>query len=265
LSILLFLGLGLQAEASDNERLAATAPVLVVAVEDGPYPPWILPTGEGLDLTMVRLAAARLSWRVRFEAMPWPRCLAAVTAGEVSACVGVSYQAERARRMRYPLTADGQPDGTYRLHTDTYVLLRRVGSAIRSDAAGLVLDHGGEAVAVQSGFSIGGTLRAQGLRIDESDRELETILRKLQAGRVIGAAVLADSVRRLLAEQSTRRPLVPQVEIVEPPLITKDYFLVFNPTFHEQHTAFAQALWEEFPRVRGADIYQELLRQEQGR
>lgn len=230
--------------------------VLVVAHEDVAVPPWILEQpGQGLDCELARRAALAAGLELRFEVVPWKRCLALLEAGRVDAVLSASYLPERAVYARYPRTGEGGLDHDRRLHLDAYALYRPLGS--RLDYDGSRLHHLDGRIAARSGFSVIDRLRSLGAEVDDDSKELEPIFRRLTSARVVGAALLVSSAERYLQDHPD---IARQVERVPTPLLSKSYFLIAGRPRYDANPAPFEALWTAIGEIRESPDFLEHLR-----
>lgn len=234
---------------------ASGAEPLVIAHEDVPVLPWIGDPGRGLDCDLVRQAAAQVHEEVRFEVMPWKRCLVMLEAGQVDGLLAASYQPDRAVFARYPMTAEGEPDPGRRLHMDSYGLYRLKGSEVGFDGERLVGVDG--RIAAQSGFSVIAQLRDLGAEVDEDSKEMEPILRRLTAGRVVAAALLTASADRYI---STRPEFAQRIERAPTPLVSKPYYLIVSDDCYRRSPERIEALWSAIGEARVSDAHRDRMR-----
>jgi polar amino acid transport system substrate-binding protein len=218
-----------------------------------PLRPWRLEGQQGLDFELIRQLQPQLAVRFEFIALPWKRCLLSLEQGRVDGAMGVSYSAERSAFAMYPLH-EQQPQVALRMRSESYVLYRRKGTAVRWHA-GAVVDLLG-VVGIQHGYSITDFLQQLKVPVDSGAGSAEANLHKLLKGRV-GAAVLLGQegdywLRHNLAFHAA-------LERVEPPLQEKHYYLVYSRAFYERHTAWVLRSWQAVALARDSAIYRQQL------
>jgi polar amino acid transport system substrate-binding protein len=230
----------------------AAATRLLLCFEDSDVPPWRMRDQSGLNFVLLNGVARRLGLRFEYRPLPWRRCQDDLLSNRADGAFGMSWTHDRARVLRYP---DGAPqaDGQ-RLFVGGYVLLRRRGNAVRYDGQRILGLRG--SIGVQRGTSITQDLRRQGLPLDDSAPDVRSTVLKLAAGRVDAAAIGTDQAERLLASDAALRA---QVEIVQPPLIVKPYFLVFSPGFAQRHPQLVQRIWAAVTVERESAAYRQHL------
>ncbi|MDA3962027.1 MAG: transporter substrate-binding domain-containing protein [Planctomycetota bacterium] len=233
--------------------LAAPASELVIAHEDSPVHPWVYPDGRGLDLELIQSGADRAKITVRFEVMPWKRCLAMLAAGKIDGVSSASYNQERSAYAAYPRNAAGQLDLSRCLHYDSYALYRKAGLATPSWDGEKIGGLTG-AVGAQTGFSVIPQLLALGARVDDGSKDIEPIMHRVLSGRVAAAAFLSRSADHVLATDPNFRG---QIERLDPPLVTKPYFLILRPGLSK---ALREKLWAGIADERQSDAFQAKLR-----
>lgn len=228
----------------------STAP-LVIAMNQESEPPWVLPSGEGIDQRLVMQASLRSGIPVRFLPLPWPRCLAQLEAGTVDGLLNVSYTPEWAAFARYPRGPKGAVDEGRRLHRDTYSLFLRRGDQLTWSPDGGFQGPVG-LVAAQQGYHIVGILRQQGVAVDDSVQGLLTNLEKLAAGRVQAAALHTRFVTAILDQ---RPDLAERIAGLPTPLATLDYYLVLSRRSAARRPDPAGALWTAIDQLRAGSDY----------
>lgn len=246
----LLLALGLLAPA-------APADTLKVCLNDVPHMPWRLPdaqnrvTRTGLDFVFLDLLAKRADIRIEVELLPWKRCMADIKIGLQDAIQGISYLPEREELGHYPQIAS-QPDETLAVRRDQYAWYAPVGADLRWDGKHL---HGLPAealVGVQSGYSIAGTVKGLGFKVDEAARTAESNLTKLARGRVAAAALQAREADRVLA---TKPALAQAVQRLNPMLQERPYYMIFSRNYVARSKRPLPLWWRDVVWVRDSPAY----------
>lgn len=229
----------------------AVAETLRVAYEDRELPPYYLGNGAevdaqrpGLSVELVRMAATDLGLDLRITRMPWLRCLAALERGEIDAIFNASFKEDRMANGVYPMLR-GHPDPSRRIAAVTYVLYRKAGGAVAWDGRSLAhLSTLGGPIGTPAGYSIADDLEKAGVPVQEAP-DTTANFRKLDAGRITAVATLDVIGDALL-------PSFPGLEKVEPPLVTKDYFVMLSHQFVTAHPVMADRLWQRIATLRDA-------------
>ncbi|MEJ6000204.1 substrate-binding periplasmic protein [Paucibacter soli] len=206
-----------------------------------------------MDSTQIGFAimqAASQRWsglKLRFEAMPWLRCLRDVAAGEQDAVMGASITAERASTMVFPALADGSEDRSKRMYSLGYVLLRPRGSSLSWDGQQFRNLQG--ALGAQHGYSIAEHVRAMGLKVDDGALTAAALLKKFELGRVEGLLMSQSH----MAGRTTPPEWPEGAELAGPPLLQKNYFLAFSKAFMQQYASQARQLWQAVEQARDSE------------
>lgn len=235
-------------------------PGLVIAYETTPNPPRHLGEGTaidwerpGLTLELLKLVGQRLRMNVAFKRVPWKRGLLLLETGEVDGLFHASYVAEREAIGAYPKTADGWPDERRAIFTQSYSLFVRTDSRVTWDGTTIGgLD--GRPVGATAGYSVVADLERRGVRVD-AGRVPALNLAKLLEGRIAAYAELEN-----LAGEIVRRDpeLSGRIVKLEPPLITKPYYLLLSRAFVERDRESAEAVWGAIAEVRDSARFRAL-------
>jgi polar amino acid transport system substrate-binding protein len=208
--------------------------------------PWRTLDGHGLDFELLNEAARRIGIRFDYRSMPWKRCLAQVKANEVDGLFAASFSADRQDIGVYP--GGPQADPARRMHTDSYVLVRRKGSAIDWD--GKKFSHVDGRIGFQLGYSVGEFLRSKQVPVDEGSQQADELVQKMLAGRLVAAALGGGDALRLM-----RTPYGKQIEVARVPLVEKPYYLMLSHAFVAQQPALAERIWKTVEEVRTSPAY----------
>jgi polar amino acid transport system substrate-binding protein len=225
---------------------AKANPTITLCFERQEVLPWRTLDGHGLDFELLDEAARRIGVTFDYRSMPWKRCLEQVKANELDGLFAASFSSERLAIGAYP--GGRQADTARRLHTDSYILVRRKGSAIDWD--GKQFRHVDGRVGFQLGYSVGEFLRSKQIPVDEGSQQADELVQKLMAGRLVAAALGGGDAVRLL-----RGPLVSQLEVLPVPLIEKPYYLVLSHRFVETDPQLAERIWDAIGAVRAQPAY----------
>jgi polar amino acid transport system substrate-binding protein len=211
--------------------------------------PWRTEKGGGLNFELLKLVEKRLDIQFDFQSTPWKRCLAQLKANAVDGAFAVSYKPDRRELGEYP--GNDSVDASKRMHTDTYVVLRRKGSKVGWD--GKTFSNLDGAIGFQLGYSVGDVLRAQNVEVDEGSQRADELARKLLAGRLAAAAMGGSDAAGLM-----RGPLGAQLEQLPVPIIEKPYFLILSHALLASKPQLAARIWSEIEQARNSPAYKKL-------
>ncbi|WP_229260625.1 transporter substrate-binding domain-containing protein [Duganella alba] len=228
---------------------AAARDTVTLCYEAQDVKPWRTEKGGGLNFALLKMVEQRLDIQFDFQSIPWKRCLAQLKANAVDGAFAVSYKADRRELGEYP--GGQEVDATKRMHTDTYVVLRRKGSQVAWD--GKQFSHLDGAIGFQLGYSVGDVLRAQNLEVDEGSQRADELARKLIAGRLAAAALGGSDAAGLM-----RGPLGAQLEQLPIPIIEKPYFLILSHALVASKPQLAARIWSEVEQARNSPAYRKL-------
>ncbi|MTV38674.1 transporter substrate-binding domain-containing protein [Duganella radicis] len=232
---------------------AAPRETVTLCFEAQDVKPWRTEKGGGLNFELLKLVEQRLDVRFDFQSIPWKRCLAQLKANAVDGAFAVSYKPDRRELGEYP--GGENLDTSKRMHTDTYVVLRRKGSKVEWD--GKHFSNLDGAIGFQLGYSVGDVLRAQNLEVDEGSQRADELARKLIAGRLAAAAVGGSDAAGLM-----RGPLAPQLEQLPVPIIEKPYFLILSHALVATRPQLATRIWSTMEQARNSPDYKKLAQAE---
>jgi len=234
----------LLAAGAGPRALAAQAPVpatIALCFERQDVAPWRSVDGRGLNFDLLDEVGRRLGLHFAYESMPWKRCLEQLKANQLDGAFSVSFSRERMALGAYP---GGEPaDPQQRMHTDSYVLVRRRGSQVGWD--GKEFSHVDGRIGFQLGYSVGDFLRAHAVPVDEGSQRSDELLEKLLAGRVAAVALGGATAARLL-----RLPQASVLEQLPVPLVEKPYYLILSHAFVQGHPELAARIWKTIGQVR---------------
>ncbi|MDT8991525.1 transporter substrate-binding domain-containing protein [Curvibacter sp. APW13] len=205
--------------------------------------------GSGLNFELINRSAQTAGVRISYAPMPWKRCLAELQANRVDGAFAASYKTDRLELGAFP--GGAVPDANKRLHTDSYVLVRKKGSAVEWN--GKTIQGLDGAVGVQLGYSVGDQLRAMQVPVDDGSGTVQELLLKLLAGRVAAAAIGGGDAKNVL---NADRKVAGQLELLPIPLVEKHYFLMLSHALLESRPALASALWKGIETARKSQVYQ---------
>lgn len=210
--------------------------------------PWRTVEGTGLNFDLIDSAAGKLGIRVKYEGIPWKRCLSELKANRMDGAFGVSFKRDRLDIGVYP--GGNLPDDAKRLYTDGYMLLRNKGSSVTWDGKTIGGLEG--AVGIQLGYSVGDQLKSMNIPVDDGSINLRELVRKLVAGRIGAAAIGGSDAKFLSSKEPT---LAKQFEILPIPLVQKPYFLMLSHQVFDANPERALRLWKAIETERKSATY----------
>jgi len=235
-------------------------PTLVIVYETTPNPPRHFGVGTaidwdrpGLTVELLKRVGERLRVNMSFKRVPWKRGLLMLETGEADGIFHASYVASREAIGVYPKTAAGRPDETRALFSQSYSLFVTRGSKVTWDGTAIG-GLEGRPVGATDGYSVIKDLERLGVPV-EPGRVPALNLAKLVQGRLAAYAELEN-----LAGAIIRRDPVEFESVVklEPPLVTKPYYLLLSRQFVMRDPGLANAVWDAIPEVRASRAFHEL-------
>lgn len=243
--LVLCLGLGLSGQAFAN-------PVWTLCFEEANILPWRTANAQGLNFDLLRMTAQRVGVSLKFEALPWKRCLSELQANRVDGAFAASFHPDRRAIGVYP--GGDVADDQKRMHVDRYVLIREKGGPVEWD--GKTIKGLTGPVGAQLGYSVVGNLKALGIPVDDGSQTARELLFKLMQGRLAAAAVGGSDAMILmgLPEFATR------LEVLPVPLVEKSYFLLLSHQLMREQGERGRQFWTVLEQVRNGDAYRKLER-----
>ena len=190
----------------------------------------------GIAVDIIVRAAKNLGHTVQFIRVPNKRVLLTVQSGKADGAFIFSYKQEREQYGLYPMK-HGKPDSDLRIASMSYYFYALAINNMKWD--GKTLTGSNRHVGANTGYSIVADLKRMGYKVEEA-KTTQQNFQKLKSNRfgVLAAqSITADAY--LIFEQNTA------VERLEPPLKTKDYFLMLSHQFYKKYPHKAKQLWQE--------------------
>lgn len=219
---------------------------LTICLEKKVVIPWRLSGNSGLNFDILAIVARRHNIEFRYQSLPWKRCLARLSRGEVDGAFSVSFTEERLAFGAYP--GGTAPDARARLHLSRYMLLRRKGSQIDWD--GKAFHHVDGVVTFQLGYSVGDMLKRHAVQVIETGDSLTVIARRVLSGSIAAAALYDSDAAELMASGPASG-----LEMLPIPLIEKPYFLMLSHALVKARPALADQIWKGIEDARNSPEY----------
>lgn len=208
----------------------------------------LLKDGRGLAVELLEIASKKTGVTYELVALPWKRCLMEVEKGEVAGAFPASFSEERAKFAAYPMT-DNKPDAEKRLNTDGYTLYRLKGNNVSWDGSKFSNLTG--PIGTQASYSIIPDLIKWGAKVDTQTRKPETLMRALVDGHLQSVALLTGQGSYTLKNPA----YAGKVEAVDPPLVSKPYYLIISKEHYEKNRKSIDALWTAIATERNSAQY----------
>lgn len=201
----------------------------------------------GLAVEIILKAAKDIGVEIELVRYPGKRVLKYIEVGEVDGGFIFSYNKERAKYGAYPMLNDKLAKEK-RVASLSYYLYKLKKSSVQWDGKEIKVgeEEGVKSgfVGVRPGFSIMSYLEELNLKVIEK-KKLSDLFNLLEKERVIAVAsqgVVADNLLKVNNVTGVKR--------VEPPLKTKDYFLIFNKNYKNKNEFIVEKLWNQIEIVR---------------
>ena len=221
--------------------------------EDQDSYPWVLRDRPGLNIRLMQLLERELKIPVKLVPMPWKRCLAEMANNNVHGAFAASYKLDRIEMGHYPSARDGKPDPAYRLHSSSYSLYRMKGSTLGWN--GKTFENLVGQIGTLSAHSIIDFLRERGVSVDDGSKNPVDTLRKVQAGRLQGAALQTSRTEHILALHPDLARSIERVPIL---LEERPYFLMLSFNLVEQSPELASSIWRSIEKLRESPEYKRI-------
>ncbi|MBB5203228.1 polar amino acid transport system substrate-binding protein [Inhella inkyongensis] len=212
--------------------------------EDVENAPWIF-TGarQGYSQLMMAEVAKQAHISIKLTPMPWKACLAAVKEGKMDGAISGSYSKERAEFAVYPMEGDS-PDTTRRMYYASYAFYRHKDHPVNWDGKSLKASG---LIGAQSGFSVVAQLKELGARVEDNTTSADEVLKRVAEGRYQAGVVSISEGDASLAQNPALRAALVRVN---PPMVEKPYFTLFNKDFAARNDMAVRMIWTGVKMVR---------------
>ncbi|WP_374347311.1 substrate-binding periplasmic protein [Chitinimonas sp.] len=234
--------------------MRAQAAPLHLCFEDVPQPPWTMPDGSGLNISLLKLVEKQLGEQFVFVAKPWKRCLEEVRSGALDGIISAADSPERRSFSVAPTLADGRADPDAALCEDRFnVFLRKAGPG-KWD--GRLLSSPAHSVVVQTGYIVADLLRQRGVAVNDSVKSAEAGLRLLAEG-FADVAVLQGYEAERLVESDPR--FAGKIALAAPPYEVLPLYLLISRKTHAANPGRIDAIWAAIRSQKASPAYRSLL------
>jgi len=207
----------------------------------------VLADKPGAAVELIKLIESKVPGiKIELVRYPWTRCLKELNDGNIDAVFNASFEEERLKIGAYPWKADSV-DTDRKLTTIAYHFYKLK----RSDFAwdGKVVSGKSSSIGAPTGYSIVEHLKKIGLKVNESS-STQSNMKKLISGRVSAIAlqeINGDYLIKTLDEFSN-------LEKVEPPIITKPYYLMISNQFKGKNPKITEKIWDAVASLRDESL-----------
>ncbi len=204
------------------------------------------PDNPGPAIELVDLAAARLGCKMVWQRKPLRRILRELETNDIDATLALSYSKERATTMVYPMK-NSTPDASLALWTLSYDFYVKHGSTLTWD--GKSFNRTPTRVGANAGYSIIKDLADMGIGVEAAQGDVNNL------GKLVNNRIEVYAGQSLFVDQLREQPAFKVIEKLSPPIVRKDYFLVFSNGFYASSGDTAHKLWkhiEEAKKSHGA-------------
>ncbi len=188
----------------------------------------------GIAVEIIQAAARDIDAKIVLSRYPNKRVQTLLKSGMIDGAFVFSYKDSRKEMGQYPLI-NGKLDSSRRIAVMSYYFYVTTNSPVSWNGKALI--NTSQQVGANMGYSIVGDLRKIGIVVEEA-MNTEQNLRKLVSGRIS-----AYAAQDFTADVSLKTLGIKQVKKLQPPIKTKDYFLIFSHQFVGDHPNLAKQLW----------------------
>lgn len=194
-----------------------------------------VPPLPGIAVEMAERAAADCGAEPTFARYPGGRLLALMQNNSIDAVLMLSFTPERMALGVYPML-EVAADPEFRIATLTYAFYVRSDSGVTWDGTTFVdLDH---PIGVNNGWSIANDLQKLGLPV-KAAKDTQNNFNMLLHNRIDAFAIQTTIGNAYIQAHA----LADRIKVLEPPISTKPYYLVFSHGWYAQHRDVADCMW----------------------
>jgi polar amino acid transport system substrate-binding protein len=232
----------------------AGAATLRLCVDERPWPPYLMPSGDGMAQRLLRDAAREAGATLAAYAAPVTRCREEIRYNAADGFPIAPYTPALLSFMVFPMRG-GEPDPARAVMSARTLAYRRTGSAVQWD--GVRFTHLATPVLVRFGSVLMvDKLAAMDVQADDSGKMLSANFSKLLAGRADIAVGLETTGLALLALPE----FAGKIEALPVPFTDEAYYLGLSRTFYNANPQLSERLWDAIARQRRSPAYQHALR-----
>lgn len=230
-----------------QQILSAKETEIKLCYQDLNVYPWQLGNGDevatppGLALDIISEAAREIGIKIKYYRVPNKRIFHELKTGNADGAFVFSFKKDRAKIAEYPMK-DGKLDGTRRIASISYYFYANKTKKVNWDGR-ILSESNGQPVGVNRGYSIIEELKKMELPYEETKGNIN-ILKKLQSNRISAYAGQDITIDHLLTKHQFEN-----IVKLEPPIKSKDYFLIFSRNFYKEHKNIAEKLWTKMSQI----------------
>lgn len=232
---------------------------LIFATDDTPGTPYIMGSGNdfiwdkpGIEIEIYQLVAQKLGLKIKFERLPWKRCLYNLKVGQVDGIFPASFKAERIKLGVYPMK-NGHIDPSRKTRENSYYLYKKRDSLIEW--------NGGEFVNINSmrrkeigaplGWAIVSILKNQGIEVVEKPNPID-LFDMLIGGGLAGVACLETVADSYTIVHADKYKDIIKTSI---PLLEKPYYLMLSHQFSAKNPIIAEKIWDTIAEIKNSEKF----------
>ncbi|WP_250656170.1 substrate-binding periplasmic protein [Alkalimarinus coralli] len=231
---------------------------LIISYESKENPPYYMGVGPqvsadypGISVELINEIALKLGVEVIYRRTPWQRGLFMLSNNHIDAIFHASYNEERRNIGYYPMK-DGVIDASRSIMPQSYFFY--VKKPAPFSWSGQNFSSIKERIGAVIGYAVVDLLREK--QVDVVEVRSQVIgLRMLQYGRINGFAGLENMVDLQLQKHPDE---FTDIEKITPPIMTKNYYLLFSKRFYRENTELAERIWDQMKVFRENGRYQEI-------
>jgi polar amino acid transport system substrate-binding protein len=203
----------------------------------------------GIAIEMMMLLEKKLKVRIHFKRKPWKRCMFELARNKVDGIFNASYKIERLGYGVYP-TKNGIVNPNKRSYANSYHLFKMKHSSLKWDGKKLINVKG--LIGAPLGHSVVDDLKKMGVRVLQMKDTLSSL-------RILKSEVLKGAVDFGLSGDLylKRYPyMFKNIIKTEPPISTKNYYLMLSHKFSMQHPKLSKDIWDTIEEIRSSEKFQ---------
>ena len=225
----------------------ANACVIKLAYNEVSAPPYYYgdvektPDYPGPAIELIDLAAAKVGCKMEWQRKPLKRILRELETNSIDASLALSYSKSRADTMVYPMK-NGIPDPSLAMWSLSYDFYVKQGSTLKWD--GKQFNRPPLRVGANAGYSVINDLTGMGIVVEEAIGDLNNL------GKLVNDRIEAYAGQSLFVDQLREQAVFKGIVKLEPPIVRKDYFLVFSQGFYARYGGMAHRLWKQIEEIK---------------
>ncbi len=195
----------------------------------------------GIHIDIVKQAAKKAGYDVKFVTVPWKRCLLNVKKGKSDGVIGASYKDKRAAFAYYPRDAKRSKKSKWRVDQVEYVVVTMKSNKYNYKGKLGTLP---QPVRAPYGYSIVGDLKKEGLNVDTAKND-DINFRKMfrdKDGCVVTNPLVAKQLNR-------KGKFKGKLHISKKPIKSKSYHIIFSKN-GSISKADGQKIWNQIKKIR---------------